>query len=61
MDNGKILLTVREAAAYFGVGQRRIREIVRSDYNHSLHLMIGTTCKIKRDPFEKFLYKASHI
>ena len=51
----KILLNIKEASDLFGIGQHRLREIVREDYGNKYHLMLGRTIKIKRKQFEEFL------
>ena len=53
--NEKKLLSIKEAAALFGIGQHRLREIVREDYDCRYHLMIGRIIRIKRQPFEEFI------
>ena len=58
--NEKKLLSIKEAAALFGIGQHRLREIVREDYDYRYHLMIGRIIRIKRQPFEKFIDQAIH-
>ena len=59
--NEKKLLSIKEAAALFGIGQHRLREIVREDYDCRYHLMIGRSIRIKRQPFEKFIDKVEQI
>ena len=59
--NEKKLLSIKEAAALFGIGQHRLREIVREDYDCRYHLMIGRIIRIKRQPFEKFIDKVEQI
>ena len=49
--NEKKLLSIKEAAALFGIGQHRLREIVREDYDYRYHLMIGRIIRIKRQPY----------
>lgn len=57
----KILLTIKEASDLFGIGQHRIREIIREDYESKYHLMLGRTIKIKRKQFEEFIEKVEQI
>lgn len=57
----KKLLSIKEAAALFGIGQHRLREIVREDYDCRYHLMIGRIIRIKRQPFEKFIDEVEQI
>lgn len=59
--NEKKLLSIKEAAALFGIGQHRLREIVREDYDYRYHLMIGRIVRIKRQPFEKFIDEVEQI
>ncbi len=59
--NEKKLLSIKEAAALFGIGQHRLREIVREDYDCRYHLMIGRIIRIKRQPFEKFIDEVEQI
>lgn len=57
----KILLSVKEASEIFGIGQHRLREIVRDDYEHRYHLMIGRVIRIKRQAFSEFISKVEEI
>ena len=57
----KILLNIKEASDLFGIGQHRLREIVREDYGNKYHLMLGRTIKIKRKQFEEFLDHVEQI
>ena len=67
MDNitvsldSKILLNVKEASDLFGIGQNRLRDIVREDYGNKYHLMLGRTIKIKRKQFEEFIDKVEQL
>ena len=57
----KLLLSIEEASRLFGIGQHRLRQIVREDYGYRYHLMLGRVIKIKRKPFEEYLYKTQQI
>lgn len=57
----KILLSITEASHLFGIGQHRLREIVRDDYDCIYHLTVGRVIKIKRKPFEEYLSKVQQI
>ena len=59
--NEKKLLSIKEAAALFGIGQHRLREIVREDYDCRYNLLIGRIIRIKRQPFEKFIDEVEQI
>lgn len=53
-------LTVEEAAAYFGIGENRIRKLA-SNPNCSFVLWVGSKCLIKKACFEEFLKKSYSI
>lgn len=57
----KLLLSIAEASRLFGIGQNRLRRIVRDDYNGIYHLTVGRVIKIKRKPFEEYLNRADQI
>ncbi len=57
----KILLSIMEASRLFGIGQHRLREIVREDYNCKYHLTIGRVIKMKRKPFEEYINNVEQI
>ena len=50
----KANLTVEEAAAYFGIGTNKIREMTSSD-DCEFVLWVGNRRLIKRQKFEKYL------
>lgn len=52
--NEKWLLTIPEAAAYFGVGQNRISELALQD-GCKFVVFVGAKKLIKRKKFEEFL------
>lgn len=51
----KVNLTLEEAAAYFNIGQNKIREITNSKECEKYTLFVGNKRLIKRKPFEKYL------
>lgn len=51
----KYLLTVEEAAEYFGIGQKRIRRIISYDPTADFLLTVGNRTQIKRVQFEKYI------
>lgn len=59
--NEKILLSIEEASILFGIGQHRLREIIRDDYECRYHLTIGRVLKIKRKPFEEYINNVQQI
>ena len=52
--NEKWLLSIPEAAAYFGIGQNRISELALQD-GCKFVVFVGNTKRIKRKKFEEFL------
>lgn len=53
----KLTLTIREAAAYSGIGEKRLRELCQS--HPSFILNVGTKTLIKRIPFEEYIERSS--
>ena len=53
----KANLTIEEAAAYFGIGMNKLRELTE-DGNCKFVLYIGSKRLIKRQMFEKYLEQA---
>ena len=51
----KYLISIKEAAQLYGIGQHRLRKIISEDYECGYHLMIGRVIKIKKKSFEEFL------
>lgn len=47
-------LSVEEAAAYSGIGQKKIRELARSE-NADFTLYCGTKLLIKRKKFDEYI------
>ena len=56
----KVNLSMEEAAAYFGIGINKLREITNED-NCPFVLWNGSKRMIKRKAFEKFLEAAYSI
>ena len=57
----KLLLSITEASRLFGIGQHRLREIIREEYQCKYHLTIGRVIKIKSKPFEEFINQVQQI
>lgn len=57
----KVLLSIKEASELFGIGQRRLREIMQEDYECRYHLMNGRVIRIKRQAFYEFVRKVEQI
>ena len=57
----KYCLTVAEASAYFGIGQKKIRQIAEEHKGEGLLTYNGVKLMIHRTAFEKFLNITSDI
>ena len=51
----KYTLSVSEASAYYGTGEKRLRNIINENPNADFILEIGTHIRIKRKMFEEYL------
>lgn len=57
----KYSLNIEQAAEYFGVGQKKLRQIVAEHEGADFILYNGNRVQIKRKKFEAFLDKTSSI
>lgn len=57
----KYALTLREAAEYFHIGEKKMRQIVDDHMGSNFLLESGNRVMIKRKLFEEFLDSASVI
>lgn len=57
----KYLLTLREAAEYFHIGEKKMRQIVDENADANFLLESGNRVMIKRKLFEEYLDSASVI
>ncbi len=57
----KYMLTLREAAEYFHIGEKKMRQIVEENMDASFILTSGNRIMIKRKLFEEFLDSSSVI
>lgn len=57
----KYMLTLREAAAYFHIGEKKLRQIVEENMDADFLLTSGNRIMIKRKRFEEFLDASSVI
>ena len=57
----KYMLTLREAAEYFHIGEKKMRQVVEENQNAEFLLESGNRVMIKRKLFEQFLDRASVI
>ena len=57
----KYMLTLREAAEYFHIGEQKMRQIVDENMDANFLLESGNRIMIKRKLFEEYLDRASVI
>lgn len=57
----KYMLTLREAAEYFHIGEKKMRQIVDENMDANFLLESGNRIMIKRKLFEEYLDNASVI
>lgn len=57
----KYTLSIEEAAEYFRIGQRRLRQLVEDNPDADFFLMIGNRVQIKRKKFEQFIDVATVV
>lgn len=51
----KYTLTIEEASAYFGIGQKTLRRFVKDHIEEDFIIQVGTKVLIKRMRFEKYV------
>ena len=52
-------LSIQEASLLFGVGEKRIRQLVAEHQGEAFILEVGAHVRIKRELFEQFLNNSS--
>lgn len=57
----KYTLSIEEAAEYFRIGQRRLRDIAAENPDADFLLSIGNRIQIKRKKFEKYIDEATVV
>ena len=57
----KYMLTLREAAEYFHIGEKKMRQIVEENMDAKFLLENGNRIMIKKKLFEQYLNNASVI
>ena len=57
----KYMLTLREAAEYFHIGEKKMRQIVDENMDANFLLESGNRVMIKRKLFEEYLDRATVI
>ena len=57
----KYSLSIQEAAEYYGIGEKRLRQIITDNPCASFILEIGSHVRIKRMLFEQYLDESTVI
>lgn len=57
----KFVLNIKEAAAYFNLGEKKLRWIINEYTEEGFFLKIGNKTLIKRKMFEKFIDGCTEI
>ena len=57
----KVTLTIKEAAAYFNIGEKKLRQIANENLNSGFVLQNGVKILIKRERFEEYINEISSI
>lgn len=57
----KFTLTIEEAAAYFRIGENKLRQIMSENRNADFILWNGNRPQIKRQKFEEFVNNLHNI
>ena len=57
----KYLLSIEEAAEYFGIGEKRLRRIVAENTGEDFVMEVGSQTRIKRELFEQYLNRSGTI
>ena len=57
----KYALTIREAAEYFHIGEKRMKKIVEQNRESDFVVMLGNRAMIKRKSFEQFLDSSKEL
>lgn len=57
----RYLLTIREAAEYFHIGEKKLRQIVEENNTADFIIMNGNRAMIKRKAFEQYLDQATAV
>lgn len=57
----RYMLTIREAAEYFHIGEKKMRQIVEENEGADFIVMNGNRTMIKRKCFEQFLDRATAV
>ena len=59
--NERYLLSIREAADYFGIGEKKLRRLAENNLYHGFAVYNGNRYMIIRQKMEEFLESAESI
>ena len=57
----KYSLSIQEAAEYYGIGEKRIRQIISENRSAEFALEVGAHTRIKQELFERYLDNSSVV
>ena len=57
----KYSLSIQEAAEYYGIGEKRLRQIAYENQREDFVLEIGSHIRFKRKLFEEYLDKVTGV
>jgi excisionase family DNA binding protein len=57
----KYVLTIKEASAYFGIGEHKLRSLIDENGQEDFILRTGRYTRIKRKAFEQYIDDHSDI
>ena len=57
----KYSLTILECAEYFGIGEKKIRQLIKNNPDADYVLRIGNKTLVKRRSFENYLEQATYL
>ena len=57
----KYALTIKEAAAYFSIGEKKLRRLAEMNTSNGFAVFSGNRYLIIREKFEKFMAESSEV
>jgi len=57
----KYVLSLNEATQYFGIGEKRMRSLIRNNEDKPWVLMVGSHYRVKRLAFEQWLKTVNNL
>lgn len=59
--NQRLCISIEEAAEYSMIGEHRLRKIIEEDRSLDWVLHVGNRTRVKREQFEKWVYKQYNL